>query len=241
MGSRPDGAMVDLHCRLPELDGDPDALWGRLATSPTRQVIAGVGLRVPGRDTAITCGPTRRAPTRTCWMESRWRILTSTRPSRGGRVVHNTLKLARDHHGIPAFAAGLRLLPEGRDLAHRLDVGDVRSLQHEIRREEQRNRRGAYALLTADVGIRQKFLSRETSFRCPYSAPLSLRCHVWPGADGWGWLFHTSGAQSGYRPSTKGDHRIRRPRAARRTADMGGHGDADNLAEQEISQVTHRA
>ena len=45
--------MVDLHCQLPGLEGDPDAIWGRLVASAERQVIAGVELRVPGRDTVL--------------------------------------------------------------------------------------------------------------------------------------------------------------------------------------------
>jgi Uncharacterised nucleotidyltransferase len=51
--NRPGGGMVDLHCQLPGLDGDPDVIWGRLAASAGRQVIAGVELRVPDRDTVL--------------------------------------------------------------------------------------------------------------------------------------------------------------------------------------------
>jgi hypothetical protein len=66
------------------------------------------------------------------------------------------LELARVYGGIPAFAAGLRLLPDGRDLAHKLDLGDVRSLQHEIRREDNVIAEELYALLSSDAGIGRK-------------------------------------------------------------------------------------
>jgi hypothetical protein len=45
--------MVDLHCQLPGLEGDPDVIWGRLAAVTERQVIAGAKLRVPDRDTVL--------------------------------------------------------------------------------------------------------------------------------------------------------------------------------------------
>ncbi|HTD08198.1 MAG TPA: nucleotidyltransferase family protein, partial [Solirubrobacteraceae bacterium] len=51
--NRPGEGMVDLHCQLPGLGGDPDAIWSRLAASAERQMIAGVELRVPDRDTVL--------------------------------------------------------------------------------------------------------------------------------------------------------------------------------------------
>jgi hypothetical protein len=150
------GGMVDLHCQLPGLDGDPAAIWGRMAARAERQVIGGVELRVPDRDTALLhvvlhaahhanlaegkpIEDLRRALA--CVEESQW---------------SSALELARVYRGLPALAAGLRLTLEGRALAHRLDLGDVRSLQHEIRREDNVIAEELYALLSADVGIRHK-------------------------------------------------------------------------------------
>lgn len=48
-----DGRMVDLHCQLQGLEGDPDAIWGCLVASADRQMIAGVELRVPDRDAVL--------------------------------------------------------------------------------------------------------------------------------------------------------------------------------------------
>jgi hypothetical protein len=148
--------IVDLHCQLPGLDGDPDAIWGRLAASAERQVIAGVELRVPDRDTVLLhvvlhaahhanqvggkpLEDLRRAFARV--EEAEWL---------------SALELARVYQGAPAFTAGLRLLPEGRDLVHRLGLDEVRSLRHEIRREDNVIAEELYALLSADTGIRRK-------------------------------------------------------------------------------------
>jgi len=89
------------------------------------------------------------------------------------------LALARAYRGVPAFAAGLRLLPEGGDLARRLDLGDVRSLQHELRRESMVAAE-LDALLSASVGIRRKLaIASRRSFPRPdymrWWSPLARR------------------------------------------------------------------
>lgn len=150
------GAVVDLHCQLQGLRGDPDEVWGCLVASAERQVIGGAELRVPNRDAVLLhvvlhaahhayqldgkpVEDLRRALA--CVDETKW---------------SSALELARTCRGVPAFAAGLRLLPEGVDLARRLGLGEVRSLQHEIRREDNVIAEELYALLFADVGIRRK-------------------------------------------------------------------------------------
>jgi hypothetical protein len=154
--SRKGSWMVDLHCQLPGLDGDPDAFWARLVASAERQVIGGVELRVPDREVVLMhvvlhaahhanqvdgmpLEDLRRALA--CVEESEW---------------SSALELARAHSGVPAFAAGLRLLPEGGDLVSRLGLDEVRSLQHEVRREDNVIAEELYVLLSADAGIRRK-------------------------------------------------------------------------------------
>lgn len=154
--SRPDGGMVDLHCQLQGLDGDPDVIWGRFVASAGRQVIGGVELRVPGRDAVLLhvvlhaaqhayqvdgkpLEDLRRALA--CVEESGW---------------SSALGLARAFRGVSAFAAGLRLLPEGGEMARRLDLDGVRSLRRELRREDHVIAEELYALLSAEVGIRRK-------------------------------------------------------------------------------------
>jgi hypothetical protein len=156
--SRSDGGTVDLHCRLPGLDGNPDAIWGRLAASAERQVIAGVELRVPDRDVVLLhvvlhaahhANLTDGKP-----LEDLRRAFALVEEAEWSRA----LELARVYQGVPAFAAGLRLLPEGRDLARRLGLGGVRSPRHKIRREDNVIAEELYALLSADVGVRRKLV-----------------------------------------------------------------------------------
>jgi Uncharacterised nucleotidyltransferase len=156
--NRPGEGMVDLHCQLPGLDGDPAAIWGRLVASPERQVIAGVELRVPDRDTVLLQVVLHAAhhanqvdgkP-----LEDLRRALAVVEEPEWSRA----LELARAYQGVPAFTAGLRLLPEGEDLARRLDLGEVWSFQHEIRREDNVIAEELYALLSADTGIRRKLV-----------------------------------------------------------------------------------
>jgi Uncharacterised nucleotidyltransferase len=154
--NRPGGGMVDLHCQLPGLDGDPDAIWGRLAASAARQVIAGVELRVPDRDTVLLHVVLHAAHHANQLdgkpLEDLRRALARVEEAAWSRA----LELARAYRGVPAFAAGLRLLPEGEDLARRLGLGKVQSLKHEIRREDNVIAEELYALLSADVGIGRK-------------------------------------------------------------------------------------
>lgn len=156
--NRPGEAMVDLHCQLPGLDGDPDVIWGRLAASAERQLIAGVELRVPDRDTVLLHVVLHAAhhanqvdgkP-----LEDLRRAFALVEEAEWFRA----LELARAYGGVPAFAAGLQRLPEGRDLALRLGLGEVRSFQHEIRREDNVIAEELYALLSTEVGIRQKLV-----------------------------------------------------------------------------------
>jgi hypothetical protein len=148
--------MVDLHCQLPGLGGDPNRVWGCLIASSERQTIGGIELRVPDRDTLILHVVLHAAHHANLMdgkpLEDLRRALVRFKDSQWS----SALQLACAHQGVPAFAAGLRLLPEGEDLALRLDLGEVRSLQHEIRREDNVIAEELYALLSADVGIRRK-------------------------------------------------------------------------------------
>jgi hypothetical protein len=132
-------AMVDLHCQLPGLDGDPDAIWGCLAAGADRLVIGGVELRVPGRDAVLLHVVLHAAHHANLVdgkpLEDLRRALARVEEARWS----SALELARAYRGVPAFVAG-----------------EVRSLQHEIRREDNVIAEELYALLSADAGIRRK-------------------------------------------------------------------------------------
>ncbi len=177
--NRGGGGMVDLHCQLPGLDGDPDAIWRCLAASANRQVIGGVELRVPDRD-AVLLHVALHAAQHANLVDSKpledlRRALARVEESKWS----SALVLARAYRGVPAFAAGLRLLPEGRDLARRLDLGDVRSLKYALLREDVIAEE-LYALLSANAGIRQKLtIAASRSFPGPdymrWWSPLARR------------------------------------------------------------------
>jgi Uncharacterised nucleotidyltransferase len=162
--NRRDGGMVDLHCQLPGLDGDPDAIWGRFAASPERQVIAGVELRVPDRDMVLLHVVLHAAHHANLVdgkpLEDLRRAIAAVEEMEWS----GALELARVYQGVPAFAAGMRLLPEGTDLARRLGLGEVRSLQHEIRREDNVIVEELYALLSANAGVKQKLVTAASDF-----------------------------------------------------------------------------
>jgi hypothetical protein len=173
------GGMVDLHCQLPGLDGDPDAIWGRLAAGAERQVIAGVELRVPDRDVVLLHVALHAAQHANQVdgkpLEDLRRALAYVEESKWS----SALELARRYRGIPAFAAGLRLLPEGGDLARRLDLGEEGSLKYALLREDVIAEE-FYALLCADAGIRRKLtIAASRSFPTPdymrWWSPLARR------------------------------------------------------------------
>jgi hypothetical protein len=150
------GVMVDLHCQLPGLDGDPVAIWRCLAASAELQMIGGVELRVPARDAVLLhvalhaaqhANQVNGKP-----LEDLRRALARVEESKWS----SALELARTYRGVPAFATGLRLLPEGGDLARRLGLDEVRSLRRELRRADNVIAEELYALLCAGVGIRRK-------------------------------------------------------------------------------------
>jgi Uncharacterised nucleotidyltransferase len=154
--NRRSGGMVDLHCQLPGLDGNPNAIWSNLAARAERQVIAGVELRVPDRDMVLLHVVLHAAHHANLVdgkpLEDLRRALALVEESEWW----SALNVARAYRGVPAFVAGLRLLPEGGDLVGRLDLGEVRSLRHEIRREDSVIAEELYALLSASVGIGRK-------------------------------------------------------------------------------------
>lgn len=156
--NRPGDGMVDLHCQLPGLDGNPDAIWGRLAASTARQVIAGVELRVPDRDSVLLHVVLHAAHHANQVDGKPLEDLRRALALVAEADWSSALEFARAYQGVQAFAAGLRLLPEGENLARRLDLGEVRSFQHEIRREDNVIAEELYALLSAEAGIRRKLV-----------------------------------------------------------------------------------
>lgn len=149
--------MVDLHCVIPGLHGDPTVIWADLIAKAEPRTKDGVELRVPDQDTlllhvAVHAGhhandvgckafdDLRRAIVRAD--EQHWR---------------HALELARAYDGVPAFVAGLNGLAEGRNLMRQLEPGDVSSFRYSLRREDNVIAEEIAALFSSEASLRHRF------------------------------------------------------------------------------------
>ncbi len=148
--------VVDLHHAIPGLFGDPSAIWDSVRARSERQWIGGAELWVPDRTTvlmhvALHAGhhanlvgykpfeDLRRAIA--CADEQQWR---------------RAVELAREYDGIAAFATGLELLPEGRELAERLELGGVRPFRYRLRLQDNYVAEEISALFSSEAGVWSK-------------------------------------------------------------------------------------
>lgn len=144
---------VDLHCAIHGLDGDMETVWETFSSGP-RQLIGGAQLRVPPRAAVLlhvalhaahhhgegkSLEDLRRAVSLAS--EAEWR---------------EALELARQHEGVAAFAAGLRLSDEGAALARRLGVEHVSSSTQQIRHERVPTAEALNALLAPGTSLASK-------------------------------------------------------------------------------------
>ena len=112
-----DADIVDLHYAIPGLFGDPRAVWDSIRVRSASQSIGGAELRVPDRTTALM-HVALHAGHHTNLLgaqpfEDLRRAIARTHEQQWQRA----LDLAREYDGVAAFATGLQLLPEGRELA----------------------------------------------------------------------------------------------------------------------------
>jgi hypothetical protein len=189
------GKGIDLHCALHGLDGDMKEIWAFFLAGSERQLIGGAELRVPGRPALLLHIGLHAAH------HAEGKALEDLRRAialAGEEDWREAVNLARTHDGLPAFASGLRLLPEGATLAARLGIEqDVRSTRHEIRFERVPMAEGIDALLMSDMALRQRLavVAREFFPRPEFLrwwSPLARRgrlgviaCYPWR----WIWLF----------------------------------------------------
>jgi putative nucleotidyltransferase-like protein len=144
---------LDLHCTLHGLEGSPELIVSSLMAGAERQVIAGAELRVPSR-AALALHVALHAA-----HHSEGRPIEDLRRAvaiADERLWQEALAQARAFDGVPAFASGLRLLPEGVELTRRLGIEDVRSPLHELRRRGIPTAEGIDALLSPGIGTGQR-------------------------------------------------------------------------------------
>jgi len=140
-----DADNLDLHCTLHGLDGDPERIWSAFSATAERQTIGGAELRVPSRPALLLhVGLHAAHHARGKTLEDLRRAIARA----GEQLWQQALGLAEDLDGVPTFATGLRLLPEGAELARRLGIGEqVRSQRHDVSFERVPTAEGLDALL----------------------------------------------------------------------------------------------
>ena len=144
---------LDLHRTLPGLEGSPEVITTSLMASSECQVIGGAELRIPGRAALLLNVGLHAAH------HARGKSVDDLRRAIAQADEHlwwQALEQAREFDGVPAFASGLRLLPEGVELARRLGIEGVRSTRHELRRQGIQTAEGIDTLLSSGLGARRQ-------------------------------------------------------------------------------------
>ena len=144
---------IDLHCTLHGLDASPELIVSSIMASAQRQAIGGSELRVPSRAVLLLHVALHAAH------HSHGRPIEDLRRAialADDDLWRQALEEARAFDGVPAFASGLRLLPEGVELTRALGIEEVRSPLHELRRRGIPTAEGIDALLAPGVGTRQR-------------------------------------------------------------------------------------
>jgi hypothetical protein len=161
-----DGAVVELHWRLPGVRLSPDAAWRRLSAGTETTFLAGAEVEFLG----LQARALHLALHATQHGEDRWKALEDLR--RGIRCVDASgwraaAQLAAALDALDAFAAGLRAIPEGVALATSLELPRARlSTMVEMR--------------AAGASDRSIALQRLLSQRRPLAVARALRHVVFP-------------------------------------------------------------
>ena len=144
---------VDLHCTLHGLDESPDVVVATLMATAVRQSIGNAELWVPGQVALLLhVGLHAAHHAEGKAIEDLRRAIAEA----GDGLWAEAVALARALDGLPAFASGLQLLPEGVALARRLGIEGVRSPRHELRRRRIPVAEGIDALLAPGLGTRRR-------------------------------------------------------------------------------------
>jgi hypothetical protein len=147
---------VDLHSTIPGLFGRPETIWEDIYARSERLRIGGIELSVPDQDTLllhVVIHAGHHANMAGCQaFEDLRRAIACAREEQWQRALH----LARSYDGVAAFAAGLRTVPDGRDLALGLGVENVLTHRFCLRSENDAIAEEITALFTSGTGITQK-------------------------------------------------------------------------------------
>lgn len=209
-----DQLMIDLHRWLPGARATPPTAWTALAARRTWIEIG--GRRAPvldqiGQAMHLAMHAAQHGPA----LQKHVDELTLALERWPANVWDSAALLAREIDATEAFAAGLRLLPEGAALAARLALPTTAELDWTIRHRPDRPR-GTFHLqaLAEATGVRERFRILRRSLlpnrvwimnQHPWARPGGLRVIAAYGAHlargpGWAaraWLFHRRARRAG--------------------------------------------
>jgi Uncharacterised nucleotidyltransferase len=157
-----DGMVVDLHETIVGVHVDPEVLWAELTSESERMELAGEEIAVlnpPARALHLALHAAQHGVGVSTALEDLERALARLAAERWGEAAG----LAERLRAVPAFAAGLRLVPAGRAVADRLGLPVEISPEIALRtRTPPPVALGLYELATAQ-GFRAKarLLARE--------------------------------------------------------------------------------
>lgn len=145
---------LDLHCTLPGLDAAPEVVWEALWRHGAQLEVGGRTVAVPARPAVLMHLALHTAahhadpkPVE----DLRRGIVTGTRAE-----WERAAELAERLAGLPAFASGLRRVPEGAQLARMLDLERAGSVHFDLRAAGVPTAEGLHELFAAGLTLRQR-------------------------------------------------------------------------------------
>jgi hypothetical protein len=126
-----DGSWIDLHGYLQGFEAEPAVIWETLWPRCEQFSLAGTPvMRLPaeGRALYVTLHATHHGARRGASMDH----LTVAVAAADDETWSAALDLARELGAVGSFATGLRLIPEGADLAERIGVPEARDVRSSL-------------------------------------------------------------------------------------------------------------
>jgi Uncharacterised nucleotidyltransferase len=159
---RPPGASVDLHHTILGVGVDSNELFDALTAGGERLTVAGRAVKVPGEPARALIVSLEAAKAGMAGLDDMGDLDRALGIVQDG-VWRDAARIAERVRAVPAFSAGLRLLPDGQALAERLGLGGERDVETTLRVRSAPPTALGFHRLTEARGARAKaaFLARE--------------------------------------------------------------------------------
>jgi hypothetical protein len=147
--------VVDLHRGLEGAAAEPSTLWSALARRTEELEVGGTLVEAPDQPTlalVVTLHAAHHG------VEGEKQLAELLRAMRTARLDTwaQAARLAQEIGAVPAFAAGLRLLPEGADVAERLGLSHDATPETVLRASSAHSTAIGFARLAATPGLRAR-------------------------------------------------------------------------------------